>query len=87
MQLSEMTSLCKGQGISYMRNDTLLTLRHKKLYNFTLLLLNFIIIIIIIIIIMIDGVRRSMTSHGLVEEDTKDRDSWRNLVLGEGRPL
>jgi hypothetical protein len=33
----------------------------------------------------IDGVRRSMTDHGLREEDTRDR--WRNLVLGEGKPL
>jgi hypothetical protein len=29
----------------------------------------------------IDGVRRSMTNHGLTEEDTRDRDRWRNLVL------
>jgi hypothetical protein len=35
----------------------------------------------------IDGVRRSMTNHGLTEEDTRDRDSWRNIVLGEGKPL
>jgi hypothetical protein len=35
----------------------------------------------------IDGVRRSMTNHGLREEDTIDRDRWRNLVLGEGKPL
>jgi hypothetical protein len=35
----------------------------------------------------IDGVRRSMTNHGLLEEDTRDRDRWRNLVLGEGKPL
>jgi hypothetical protein len=35
----------------------------------------------------IDGVRRSMTNHGLTEEDTGDRDRWRNLVLGEGKPL
>jgi hypothetical protein len=35
----------------------------------------------------IDGVRRSMTNHGLTEEDTTDRDRWRNLVLGEGKPL
>jgi hypothetical protein len=34
-----------------------------------------------------DGVRRSMTNHGLTEEDTRDRDRWRNLVLGEGNPL
>jgi hypothetical protein len=33
----------------------------------------------------IDGVRRSMTNHGLTEEDTRDRG--RNLVLGEGKPL
>jgi hypothetical protein len=33
----------------------------------------------------IDGVRRSMTDHGLTEEDTRDRG--RNLVLGEGKPL
>jgi hypothetical protein len=24
------------------------------------------------------GVRRSMTNHGLIEEDTRDRDRWRN---------
>jgi hypothetical protein len=35
----------------------------------------------------IHGVRRSMTNHGLMEEDTRDRDRWRNLVLGEGKPL
>jgi hypothetical protein len=35
----------------------------------------------------IDGVRRSMTNHGLREEDTRDRDRWRNLVLGAGIPL
>jgi hypothetical protein len=35
----------------------------------------------------IDGVRRSMTGHRLAEEDTRDRDRWRNLVLGEGKPL
>jgi hypothetical protein len=37
----------------------------------------------------IDGVRWSMTNHGLREEDTRDRDRdrWRNLVLGEGKPL
>jgi hypothetical protein len=34
-----------------------------------------------------DGVRRNTTNHGLTEEDTRDRDRWRNLVLGEGRPL
>jgi hypothetical protein len=35
----------------------------------------------------IDGIRRSMTNHGLTEEDIRDRDRWRNLVLGEGKPL
>jgi hypothetical protein len=35
----------------------------------------------------IDGVRRSMINHGLREEDTRDRDRWRSLVLGEGKPL
>jgi hypothetical protein len=35
----------------------------------------------------INGVRRSMTNHGLTEEDTRDRDRWRHLVLGEVRPL
>jgi hypothetical protein len=35
----------------------------------------------------IDGVRRSMTNHGLTEEDTRARDRWRNLVLGEGKHL
>jgi hypothetical protein len=35
----------------------------------------------------IDGVIRSMTNHGLTEEDTRDRDRWRSLVLGEGKPL
>jgi hypothetical protein len=35
----------------------------------------------------IDGARRSMANHGLTEEDTRDRDRWRNLVLGEGKPL
>jgi hypothetical protein len=35
----------------------------------------------------IDGVRRRMTNHGLRGEHTRDRDTWRNLVLGEGKPL
>jgi hypothetical protein len=35
----------------------------------------------------IDGVRWSTTNHGLREEDTRDSDRWRNLVLGEGKPL
>jgi hypothetical protein len=34
-----------------------------------------------------DGVRWSMTNHGLTEEDTRDSDRWRKLVLGEGKPL
>jgi hypothetical protein len=35
----------------------------------------------------IDGIRRSMTNHGLTEEDTRDRHRWRNLVLGEAKSL
>jgi hypothetical protein len=35
----------------------------------------------------INGIRRSMTNHGLTKEDTRDEDRWRNLVLGEGKPL
>jgi hypothetical protein len=35
----------------------------------------------------IDAVKRSMTNHGLREEDTRARDRWRNLVLSEGKPL
>jgi hypothetical protein len=35
----------------------------------------------------IDGVRRSITNYGQTEEDTRDRDRSRNLVLGEGKPL
>jgi hypothetical protein len=31
--------------------------------------------------------RWSKTNYGLTEEDTRDRDRWRNLVLGEGKPL
>jgi hypothetical protein len=34
--------------------------------------------------------RRSKTEHdkhGLTEKDTRDRDRWPNLVLGEGKPL
>jgi hypothetical protein len=34
----------------------------------------------------IDVVRRSVAKYGLTEEDTRDRDRWRNLVLGEGKP-
>jgi hypothetical protein len=35
----------------------------------------------------IDGVRRIMKKHGLTEEDTRDRDRWQNLVLGERKPV
>jgi hypothetical protein len=35
----------------------------------------------------IDGIRRSMTNHGMTEEDTRDRDRWGSFVLGEGKPL
>jgi hypothetical protein len=35
----------------------------------------------------IDRVRRSMTNHGLREEDDRDRERLRNLVSGEGKPL
>jgi hypothetical protein len=35
----------------------------------------------------IDGERWSKTNHGRTEEDTRDRDRWRNLVLGEGISL
>jgi hypothetical protein len=31
-----------------------------------------------------DGVRWSRTNHGLTEEGARDRNAWRNLVLGEG---
>jgi hypothetical protein len=34
-----------------------------------------------------DKVRRSMIYHRLTEEDTRDRDTGRKLVLGEGKPL
>jgi hypothetical protein len=33
------------------------------------------------------GYRRSMSNHGLTEEDTRERDVWRNLVLGEGKTV
>jgi hypothetical protein len=35
----------------------------------------------------IDRVRWSMANHGLKDEDTRDRDRWRNLVLGEEKTL
>jgi hypothetical protein len=35
----------------------------------------------------IDGVKRIMTNHGLKEKDTRDKNRWRNLVLGERKPL
>jgi len=28
-----------------------------------------------------------MTKRGLTEEDVRDRDTWQNLVVGEGKPL
>jgi hypothetical protein len=28
-----------------------------------------------------------MTNHGLTEDDIRYRDRWRNLVLGERKPL
>jgi hypothetical protein len=34
-----------------------------------------------------DEVRRSMIYHRLTEEDTRDRDTGRKLVLGEGKLL
>jgi hypothetical protein len=32
-----------------------------------------------------DGV--GLANHGLTEKDTKGMDMWRNIVLGEGKPL
>jgi len=34
-----------------------------------------------------ERVRQSMTELGLIVENDRNRDMWRNLVLGEGRPL
>jgi hypothetical protein len=34
-----------------------------------------------------DGIRWSVTSHGLTEEDNGEKDMRRNLVLGEEKPL
>jgi hypothetical protein len=34
-----------------------------------------------------DGVKWSMTNNWLTEQDTRDRVTWRNLVLGEVKPL
>jgi hypothetical protein len=31
-----------------------------------------------------DGVRRIMT-NALTEEDTRERDTWRNFIFGEGK--
>jgi len=31
-----------------------------------------------------DGIKWSVTTHGLTEEDTGEKDMRRNLVLGEG---
>jgi hypothetical protein len=33
-----------------------------------------------------DGVTGCMTHHGLTDEDSRDKDIWRNLVFGEGNP-
>jgi hypothetical protein len=35
----------------------------------------------------IDGIRCSVTSHRLTEDDTWEKDMRRNLVLGKGKPL
>jgi len=34
-----------------------------------------------------DGIRWSVTSHGLTEEDNGEKDMRRNFVLSEGKPL
>lgn len=34
-----------------------------------------------------DGWRKSMTKHESKEEDARDRNTWRNLVVGEGKPV
>ena len=34
-----------------------------------------------------DVIRRSMTNHGLTEEDNRKRDTWKKLVLDLGKPL
>jgi hypothetical protein len=34
-----------------------------------------------------DGVTRNMVKRRLTEGDTRDRDRWRTLVLGEGNHL
>jgi hypothetical protein len=34
-----------------------------------------------------DGVSWSIAKHGPTEEDTRDRDLWRNLDLGEGKQM
>jgi hypothetical protein len=33
------------------------------------------------------GARLSVTNHGLMEGDTRDTNTRRNLALGEGKPL
>jgi hypothetical protein len=33
------------------------------------------------------GARRHVVKHELTDEDSIDRDMWRNLVLGEGKSL
>ena len=35
----------------------------------------------------VDGIRRSVITHGLTAEDTAEKDMRRKLVLGEGKPL
>jgi hypothetical protein len=35
----------------------------------------------------VDGIRWSVTTHGLTADDTGEKDMRRNLVLGEGKPL
>ena len=34
-----------------------------------------------------DVIRRSMTNHGLTEEDNRKRNMWKKLVLDLGKPL
>jgi hypothetical protein len=34
-----------------------------------------------------DGIRWSVTNHGLTEEDNGEKDIRRNFDLGEGKPL
>jgi hypothetical protein len=34
-----------------------------------------------------DRERRSVTNYGMTVQDNRDRDMWRNLAVGEGKPL